>query len=200
MVAILAVASLGAVGYGTGLVIAGTAAPQPGAAQPGAPGDLAVLRPSDPAAAAILRGAAARDVPAKVPATGPSADPAPGTRPAGDPSGDAPPAEAPHLVRMAHLTLPVRKPQSVTYVVAEVAVSLADAHSAAQYEIPQNASRLQAAIERAMDRAAGAGALGGVALDAEALSGRIVADLRDEFEGVEDLLFVTLYKHDVAHR
>lgn len=105
----------------------------------------------------------------------------------------------PHLVKMANVTVPVRKHQSVTYVVADFAVALADARSADHFKVPHNAAQLQAAIETAMLRAAGTGALGGVAIDADALSGRIVADLREDFSGVEDLLFLTLYKHDVGY-
>lgn len=104
----------------------------------------------------------------------------------------------PHLVKMESVTLPVRKRESVTFVVADVAVAVADAERAAHYMIPQNAALLQAAIESAMARAAETPVLRGVAIDSQLLSGTIKSDLKEEFADVEDVLFLTLYKHDVG--
>lgn len=114
---------------------------------------------------------------------------------------EKPPAAAvpgPHLIKMQSVTLPVRKRESVTFVVADVAVAVADAERAAHYKIPQNAALLQAAIESAMARAAETPALRGVAIDSQLLSGSITSDLKEEFADVEDVLFLTLYKHDVG--
>ena len=114
---------------------------------------------------------------------------------------ETPPAAAPtvpHLIKMESLTLPVRKRESVTFVVADVAVAVADAERAAHYKIPQNAALLQAAIESAMARAAETPVLRGVAIDSQLLSGTIKSDLKEEFADVEDVLFLTLYKHDVG--
>lgn len=108
-------------------------------------------------------------------------------------------ASGPHLVKMANVTLPVRKSASVSFVVADVAVSVSDAQSAAHYEIPQNAARLQAAIEQAMANAADTPILRGVSIDSNQLSGKLTSDLQVDFADVEDVLFVTLYKHDVGY-
>ncbi len=108
-------------------------------------------------------------------------------------------ASGPHLVKMANVTLPVRKTASVSFVVADVAVSVSDAQSAAHYEIPQNAARLQAAIEQAMANAADTPMLRGVSIDSNQLSGKLTSDLQVDFADVEDVLFMTLYKHDVGY-
>jgi len=105
----------------------------------------------------------------------------------------------PHLVKMANVTLPVRKSASVSFVVADLAVAVRDAESAAHYVIPQNAARLQAAIETAMARAADTPILRGVSIDSQQLSGKLTTALREDFTDVEDVLFLTLYKHDVGY-
>lgn len=108
-------------------------------------------------------------------------------------------AARPHLVKMANVTLPVRKAASVSFVVADLAVAVTDAESAARYEIPQNAARLQAAIETAMASAADTPILRGVAIDSHELSGKLTSELQQTFTDVEDVLFLTLYKHDVGY-
>ena len=100
---------------------------------------------------------------------------------------------------MANVTLPVRKAASVSFVVADLAVAVTDAESAARYEIPQNAARLQAAIETAMASAADTPILRGVAIDSHELSGKLTSELQQTFTDVEDVLFLTLYKHDVGY-
>ena len=108
-------------------------------------------------------------------------------------------AARPHLVKMANVTLPLRKAASVSFVVADLAVAVTDAESAARYEIPQNAARLQAAIETAMASAADTPILRGVAIDSHELSGKLTSELQQTFTDVEDVLFLTLYKHDVGY-
>jgi hypothetical protein len=80
-----------------------------------------------------------------------------------------------------------------------MAVAVRDAESAARYEIPENAARLQAAIKAAMARAAETPALRGVTIDSQTLSGKLTTALQQDFTDVEDVLFLTLYKHDVGY-
>ena len=143
---------------------------------------------TDPQADAILRAAAAR---------APAPTPASTERNTGDTA--AQPATGAHVVRMAQVTLPVRKAASVSFVVADLAVAVTDAHSAAHYIIPQNAARLQAAIEEAMARVAQTPLMHGVTLDSTRLSGELTSALQGQFTDVEDVLFLTLYKHDLAY-
>lgn len=117
---------------------------------------------------------------------------------ADQPAPDADPSPA-HLVKMANVTFPVRKMASVSFVVADMAVAVRDAESAARYEIPENAARLQAAIKAAMARAAETPALRGVTIDSQTLSGKLTTALQQDFTDVEDVLFLTLYKHDVGY-
>lgn len=136
---------------------------------------------------AILTAAAARDAAAAKQAT-------PFVAPA-----VASPGTGPHLIKMSNVTMPVRKAASVSFVVADVAVAVSDAKTAAHYEIPQNAARLQAAIEQAMAKAADTPVLRGVSIDSQQLAGTLVQDLQADFTAIEDVLFLTLYKHDVGY-
>ncbi len=185
--AILAVGCFATIGFVAGTLVAGDDSGVPGAsdrAVPAMPG-TAIEAPSqhkpELPADVILRAAEAGKGTAteKPPASGPVA--------------------TPHLVKMANVTLPVRKRQSVSFVVADLAVAVTDAERAAHYEIPQNAARLQTAIEDAMARAAETPALRGVSIDSSGLSGSIRSDLQKTFSDVEDVLFLTLYKHDVGY-
>lgn len=143
---------------------------------------------------AILRAAAAK--------TGIPAPEAPSREATRQTSAGQTPADkvsGPHLIRMANVTFPVRKSKSVSFVVADLAVSVKDATSAAHYDVPQNAARLQAAIEQAMASAADTPIMRGVTIDSRELSGKLTTHLQQSFSDVEDVLFLTLYKHDVAY-
>lgn len=160
--------------------------------------NMAVADSSAPAqqetqADAILRAAAAKTDEAAPEVS----SPAPKQRTASQSPADK--VSGPHLVRMASVTFPVRKPKSVSFVVADLAVSVRDATSAAHYDVPQNAARLQAAIEQAMASAADTPIMRGVTIDSRKLSGKLTAQLQQSFTDVEDVLFLTLYKHDVAY-
>lgn len=145
----------------------------------------------DTQAETILRMAEART-------TAPSSTPV-GAMPASAAQSAPKPVANAHLVKMANVTLPVRKSASVSFVVADLAVAVRDADSAARYEIPQNAARLQAAIEDAMIRASATPIMRGVTIDSASLSNKLTSVLQESFTDVEDVLFLTLYKHDVGY-
>jgi hypothetical protein len=188
--AIAAVGGFAALGFAAGTFVSGH---QQISADLSTQDSAALVEPALPAAEAeadaIMRAAEARTeavTPAKT-------APVPKERNASDD------AARPHLVKMANVTLPVRKSASVSFVVADLAVAVRDAESAAHYVIPQNAARLQAAIETAMARAADTPILRGVSIDSQQLSGKLTTALREDFTDVEDVLFLTLYKHDVGY-
>jgi hypothetical protein len=194
IVAVVAVGTFASAGYFAGSLIAGAHPVDASAMHEAAPAAHDSATPADPAASsaaeadAILRAAES------------SINAAAAEKPAPDEveKSPAPATPGPHLIKMESVTMPVRKRESVTFVVADVAVAVADAERAAHYKIPQNAALLQAAIESAMARAAETPVLRGVAIDSQLLSGSIKSDLKEEFADVEDVLFLTLYKHDVG--
>lgn len=188
--AIAAVGGFAALGFAAGTFVSGhKEASAALAAQEAIAQTEGVLPAGEAEAEAILRAAEARTA---------AAAPAPTVPERADRAASVEGAR-PHLVKMANVTLPVRKSASVSFVVADLAVAVRDAESAAHYVIPQNAARLQAAIETAMARAADTPILRGVSIDSQQLSGKLTTALREDFTDVEDVLFLTLYKHDVGY-
>lgn len=105
--------------------------------------------------------------------------------------------QGPYVVDLGQMTVPVYKPSSVTYVVAEFGITLLDRKNAVQYDMPEHATRLRDAILSSLARAADGPMLKGVAVDTEALTSTILADLSPSFPGIEDVLLLSFYKKDV---
>lgn len=107
------------------------------------------------------------------------------------------PAEPPQqVVNLGRMTVPVYKPRSVTYVVADFGVSVG-AGRAEHYRVGEHAARLRDAILQSMARAASGEMMAGAAIDTELLSKEIGTDIRRDFADVEDVLFLSLFKTDV---
>lgn len=114
------------------------------------------------------------------------------------PYGTAGMTSAPYLVRIETITLPIQRQKSVTLVVADFAVAVSDARYLALYQRPEYSSRLRAEILDAMKAASGTTVLTGPAIDSAALSNKIRSQLQNTFVGVDDLLTLMLYKHDIG--
>lgn len=118
-------------------------------------------------------------------------------------SGEAPEAhggdeeKGPYIVDLGRMTVPVYKPRSVTYVVAEFGVTLEDRSSAVHYDMPEHATRLRDAILSALSQAANGPMLKGVSIDTETLSDALLAELHPSFPEIEDVLFLSFVKKDV---
>ena len=109
-----------------------------------------------------------------------------------DPFGDS------SVVRLGRVSVPVYRPNSVTYVVSEVGVAMRDSETAEVFNVAENASRLRDVILASMHKAAGTSALQGPSIDTEKLTKTLVSDLKADFgEGVSDVLFLSLIKADV---
>lgn len=115
------------------------------------------------------------------------------------PDGTTGMASVPYLVRIETITLPIQRQNSVTFVVADFAVAVSDARFLARYQRPEYSSRLRAEILDAMKTASGTAALTGPAIDSAALSNKIRSQLQNAFVGVDDVLTLMLYKHDIGH-
>ena len=96
------------------------------------------------------------------------------------------------------MTIPVEKLHSVSYVVADFALKLADIETADRYARVEEATRIRDALLTAMNVAAETAVLRSVAIDSDALSDMILGLLRKNYDGIDEVLFVSLYKQDVA--
>ena len=103
----------------------------------------------------------------------------------------------PYIVDLGSMTIPVYKPRSVTYIVAEFGVTLENRSSAVRYDMPEHATRLRDAILSAMSRAANGPMLKGVSIDTDTLSQVIHAELVKDHPAIQDVLFLSFIKKDV---
>ena len=102
-----------------------------------------------------------------------------------------------HVVKLGRMTVPVYKASKVTYFVADFGVSVTDLDQASHYYDGQYAARLRDQIIATMHVAAENQLMRGDDVDSEKLAARVAEDLRAKFAGVEDFLFLSLYKTDV---
>ena len=112
-----------------------------------------------------------------------------------------PEAEAKPLLEIGRLTVPVLKPRSITYVVADIALAMPEAALVAMVvESPETMMRMRDAVLASLTEAATTPAMAGPAIDTEALSKRVLADLKAIGMPVEEVLFPNMFKQDVARQ
>ncbi|MGX9846883.1 hypothetical protein [Limimaricola litoreus] len=109
--------------------------------------------------------------------------------------------ETAQLLQIGRLTVPVLKPRSITYVVADIALALPEADLVAQVEeSPETLMRMRDAVLASLSEAAASPAMAGPAIDTDALSARVLADLKAIGMPVDEVLFPNLFKQDVARQ
>lgn len=102
------------------------------------------------------------------------------------------------VVRLGQMTIPVEKTNSISYVVADFALKMGSLELAERYRRVEDATRMRDSLLQAMNLAAESAVLRGVAIDSEALSQLLRDLISKEHQGVDDVMFVSLYKQDVA--
>lgn len=108
------------------------------------------------------------------------------------------PREDRTIVMLGQVTVPVEKARSISYVVADFALKITDPVIAAEYSDAVTAMRIRDSLLEEMQRTAEGPALRGVAIDSDALSRDLRQSLLAEYPGIEDVLFVSLFKRDIA--
>ncbi|APX89215.1 hypothetical protein BV394_05375 [Brevirhabdus pacifica] len=101
------------------------------------------------------------------------------------------------LVKLGRITVPVYRSRSVTYIVADFGVTLADATQAKTWRKAENAARLRDSILASMHEAARSSQLTDPAAVQERLSQRILSSLDSKFEGIKEVRFLEFYQGDV---
>ena len=180
-------------GFGAGVFL-GDSLPAAEAAE-----QLAEAAPTDPQEALFGAAAEAAPQPAADSAPQDSAEPPVQlARAEGEPDTPKPPKQdSRNVVKLGSLTVPVYRPQSVTYVVADLGVAMQDSETAAHYRISENAVRLRDVILASFRKAAENPRMRRAALDSDWLSETLTEDLRARFSETQEVLFLTLYKKDV---
>lgn len=111
------------------------------------------------------------------------------------------PASTAPLLKIGRLTVPVLKPRSITYVVADIALAMPEPALVKEVEAsPAALLRMRDAVLASLTEAARLPEMAGPSIDTEALSLRVLADLKATGMPVEEVLFPNLFKQDVARR
>ncbi|WP_296477342.1 hypothetical protein [Roseinatronobacter sp.] len=116
-----------------------------------------------------------------------------------NPHGHAASASAPYLVRVETITVPIQRQNSVIFVVADFAVAVVHPKYVARYQRPAYSARLRAEIMDAMQKASKTAVFLGPTIESATLSSEIRTQLQNVFEGVDDVLTLMLYKHDIGY-
>lgn len=106
-------------------------------------------------------------------------------------------ASADHVVKLGRITMPVETAAKTTYYVADFGVAVTDMDQAAYYYEGHNAARLRDQVMQTLHELAPTQLLRSDRVDSDVLAERVSQDLRTHFAGVEDFLFLSLYKTDV---
>ncbi|ETX16703.1 hypothetical protein OCH239_00310 [Roseivivax halodurans JCM 10272] len=101
------------------------------------------------------------------------------------------------VVQLGRITVPIQKARTVSYVAADLGVAMQDAALAEAFREPQAGLRLRSAVLAALVEATALPIMQGADIDTEALSGHLERQIIKDFEGVEDVLFLSFQKSDV---
>ena len=106
-------------------------------------------------------------------------------------------AEDRRLVRVGQITVPVQKPRSTSYVVADIALRARDIGDADRITRVSTAVRARDVLLLGLHELAEGPLMRGVTIDADALAQALTDRLRKTYPEVEDVIFVSLFKQDV---
>lgn len=101
-----------------------------------------------------------------------------------------------HVVKLGRITLPVKGAAKTTYYVADFGVAVSDMDQAAYYYDGQNAARLRDQVMVTLHELGPTQILRSDRVDSDELAERVTQDLR-KFAGVEEFIFLSLYKTDI---
>lgn len=102
------------------------------------------------------------------------------------------------VVKLGRITVPVHRPNSITYVVTDIGVSVADLETATHFNVAENATRLRDAIILSMHKAAGTPVMRNASIDTQSLSEALSTDIKHDFgDKMGEVLFLSLFKADV---
>ncbi|MCB1342127.1 MAG: hypothetical protein KDK24_13880 [Pseudooceanicola sp.] len=127
----------------------------------------------------------------------PHAKPEPSAHGEGHAAAEKPKKSGNEVVKLGQVTIPVYKPMSVTYVVADLGVAMSSADRAAHYRIAENATRLRDNIMQTFREATENPKMRRAAIDSDWLSRELTQNLKEEFHDAEEVLFLSLFKKDV---
>ncbi|ETX28885.1 flagellar basal body-associated FliL family protein [Roseivivax isoporae] len=103
------------------------------------------------------------------------------------------------VIRVGRMTVPVRKARSTSYIVVEFGIAMESPEQAQAYGTLDHTIRFRDALLVELTERAKSDAFKGPAIDTEALSAHLRDALAELQPGVEDVLLLQFYKHDVPN-
>jgi flagellar basal body-associated protein FliL len=104
----------------------------------------------------------------------------------------------PIVVEIGRVMVPVYKPRSISYVVANVAISVTDDKKAELYKTEAGATKVRNHIITAMVELSETPILAGAELDSGKISDLVKTAIHPDFQEIDEVLFVSLLKTDMA--
>lgn len=102
-----------------------------------------------------------------------------------------------HVVKLGRITLPVEGPAKTTYYVADFGVAVTDMDSASYYYAGENAARLRDQVMLTLHELGPTQIMRSDRVNSDQLAARVTQDLRHKFNGVEEFIFLSLYKTEI---
>lgn len=104
----------------------------------------------------------------------------------------------PVVVEVGRLMVPIYKPNSISYVVAELAISVTDEKKAEHFKTEAGATEVRNHVLTAMHELAETPVMAGATLDTGKISDLVQKAISPSFKEIDEVLFVSLLKTDMG--
>jgi len=115
-----------------------------------------------------------------------------------DGHGDEPKEPEPIVVELGRIMVPIYQPRVITYVIADMGVSLMDEKKAEEFKSEKGTAKIKNDILSHMISMSEKGAFSGSSVDTEYLSYSVQRYLNEMYPEIDHVLFLSLIKQDVA--
>ncbi|NDV50766.1 hypothetical protein [Salipiger sp. PrR003] len=102
------------------------------------------------------------------------------------------------VIEVGRVMVPIYKARTITYVIAQVGVSMPDNDEASFLRSEAGATEIRNDIIGAMMQLEKSPILNGPSIDSEKLSEHVLSSLEDDYSGIKDVLFLSLTKTETS--
>ena len=102
-----------------------------------------------------------------------------------------------HVVKLGRITLPVQGAAKTTYYVADFGIAVANLDHASFFYEGENAARVRDSVMTTLHELAPTQLMRSDRVNSDEVAQRLTKKLRAKFAGVEDFIFLSLYKTDI---
>ena len=102
------------------------------------------------------------------------------------------------VVNIGRIMVPIQKPQSITYVVARIGLSVSGTSAINYFKTDEGATVARSEILTSLIELSETSLMRGAKLDTAKISELVLTSVSEELDGIDDILFINLVKNDVA--